>query len=82
MMNKASEQLPEETTYPNLAEFLRAGGTMEVGHDQSIGSFAQIRKGNKTISIQGVYRDFEAVLEEMNSAAKEHFPDAPATPNH
>ena len=82
MIYKASEQLPEETTYPSLAEFLRAGGTMEVGHDQSIGPFARIRKGNKTVSIQGVYRDFEAVLKQMNSAAKEHFSDAPATPNH
>ncbi len=80
MIYKASEQLPEETMHPNLAEFLRAGGAMEVGHDPSIGSFAQIRKGNKTISIQGVYRDFESVLKEMDSTAKEYFSDAP--PNH
>lgn len=80
MIYKTSEQLPEETTYPNLAKFLRGGGTMEVGDDPSIGAFARIRKGNRTIAIQGLYGDFEAVLVAMNSAAREHFSEAPT--NH
>ena len=30
-MKRAHEQLLEEGTYPNLATFLRSGGTLEVG---------------------------------------------------
>lgn len=76
MTNK--DQLAEETTYPHLAEFLRSGGTMEVGKDPSTGTFAKITKHSRTIAIHCVYRDFEAVLKEMNSAAREHFSEAPA----
>ena len=69
-MKRASDQLLEEATYPNLATLLRSGGTLKVGEDLSIGTFAQIRKGNRTVTVDAQYRDFAAVLKEMEASAK------------
>lgn len=69
-MKRASDQLLEETTYPNLAALLRSGGKLEVGEDLSVGSFARIRKGNQTVTVDAAYRDFAAVLKEMEAKAK------------
>ena len=71
-MQKAHDQLLEETTFPHLAAFLRNGGTLEVGENSSLGAFARIRKGNKIVHVHGKYRDFAAILKEMDSKAKEH----------
>ena len=79
-MKRASEQLLEEATYPQLAAFLRSGGTLEVGEDFSLGAFARIRKGNKTVVVDAAYRDFAAILKEMNSKASNHFVQEPARP--
>lgn len=68
-MKRASDQLLEETTYPNLAALLRSGGKLEVGEDLSVGSFARIRKGNRTVTVDAAYRDFTAVLKEMEARA-------------
>ena len=69
-MKRASDQLLEEATYPNLAALLRSGGKLEVGADRSVGTFAHIRKGNQTITVDATYRDFAAVLKEMEATAK------------
>ena len=69
-MKRACDQLLEETTYPNLAALLRSGGKLEVGEDLSVGTFAQIRKGNQTVAVHTAYRDFAAVLNEMEAKAK------------
>ena len=70
-MKRAHEQLHDETTYSHLATFLRSGGTLEVGEDLSLGAFARIRKGNRTIVVDAAYRDFAAILKEMDSKAKD-----------
>ena len=69
-MKKAHEQLLEEVTYPHLATFLRSGGTLEVGENFSLGAFARIHKGNKTVLVDAAYRDFAAILKEMDSLAR------------
>ena len=69
-MKKAHEQLLEEVTYPHLATFLRSGGTLEVGENFSLGAFARIHKGNKTVVVDAAYRDFAAILKEMDSLAR------------
>lgn len=71
-MKRAHEQLLEEKNYPHLAAFLRSGGTLEVGEDASVGAFARIRKGNKTIVVDATYPDLAAVLKEMDSKAKDY----------
>lgn len=83
-MQRAKDQLLEEATYPQLAAFLRSGGTLEVGEDFSLGAFARIRKGNKMVHVQGRYRDFAAILKEMDSKAKEHWSESgqPQTPEN
>ena len=69
-MKRAHDQLYEEVTYPHLATFLRSGGTLEVGEDFSLGAFARIRKGDKTILVDAAYQDFAAILKEMDSKAR------------
>ncbi len=70
-VRRASDQLLGETTYPNLAAFLRSGGKLEVGEDLSVGTFARIRKGNRTVTVDAAYRDFAAVLKEMEAKARD-----------
>jgi hypothetical protein len=72
-MMRAHDQLHDESTYPHLAAFLRAGGTLEVGEDLSLGAFARIRMSNKIIVVDAAYRDFAAILKEMDSKAREYF---------
>ena len=79
-MKRACDQLVEEVNYPHLATFLRSGGTLEVGEDYSLGAFARIRKGNKTILVDAAYRDFAAVLKEMNSKARNYFEQESGSP--
>lgn len=71
-MKRADEQLLEEATYPHLAAFLRSGGTLEVGEDFSLRTFVKIRKGNKIIVVDAVYRDFVAILKEMDAKARHY----------
>ena len=71
-MKRACDQLVEEVNYPHLATFLRSGGTLEVGDDYSLGAFARIRKGNRTVIVDSAYRDFAAILKEMDSKAKDY----------
>ena len=71
-MKRSQDQLHEEVDYPHLATFLRSGGTLEVGEDYSLGAFARIRKGNTTILIDAAYRDFAAILKEMDSKARDY----------
>jgi hypothetical protein len=72
-MIRAKDQLPDEPTYPHLAKLLRSGGTLEVGEDFSIGAFARVRKGNRVVVVDTAYRDFAAILKEMDSLARNHF---------
>ncbi len=83
-MQKAHDQLHEETTYPQLAAFLRSGGMLEVGENLSLGAFARIRKDNKIIIVDTKYRDFAAILKEMNSKAKDYWNESgqPQTPEN
>ena len=69
-MKRACDQLSEEVNYPHLATFLQSGGTLEVGEDFSVGAFARIRKGKTTIVVDAAYRDFAAILKEMDSKAR------------
>jgi hypothetical protein len=71
-MRRAREQLIEETTYPQLAAYLRSGGTLEVGEDFVRGAFARLRKGNVTILVDAAYRDFAAILKQMDSKAGDY----------
>ena len=75
-MKRANEQLLEEVTYSHLAAFLRSGGTLEVGEDFSLGGFARIRKGNRTVVVDTAYRDFAAILKAMDSKARDSFEDS------
>lgn len=70
-MKWAKDQLPDEASYPHLATFLRSGGTLVVGEDVSLRTFVKIRKGNKTVVVDALYRDFATILKEMDSKAKE-----------
>ncbi|MCA9218155.1 MAG: hypothetical protein KDB27_34035 [Planctomycetales bacterium] len=70
-MQRARDQLGEEVTFPHLAAFLQSGGTLEVGEDFSVGAFARIRKGNCTVVVDATYRDFTAILKEMDSKARD-----------
>ena len=59
--------LPDEQTFQHLAEFLRAGGTLEVGENLSLGSFAWLRIGKTTLNVvKASYADFADVLKEMD----------------
>jgi hypothetical protein len=71
-MRRAREQLLEEATYPHLATFLRSGGALEVGEDVSLGAFVRIRKGNKICLVGAAYRDFTAILKQMDVTAREY----------
>lgn len=71
-MIRAKDQVQEEVNYPHLASFLRSGGTLEVGEDFSTGAFARIRKHNTTIVVNAAYRDFAAILKQMDSKAKQY----------
>ena len=79
-MKRAQEQLLEEVTYPHLANFLRSGGTLEVGEDFSLGAFARIRKGNTTVVVDTAYRNFAAILKEMDSKARRYLEQEPGQP--
>jgi len=71
-MIRAKDQLQDESSYPHLATLLRSGGTLEIGESFSIGAFARIRKGNRSIVIDTAYRDFAAILKEMDSSARRY----------
>jgi hypothetical protein len=53
-MKKAKDQLHDESSYLNLAAFLRNGGTLEIGEDFSLGAFARLRKGRQLLSMQHI----------------------------
>ena len=71
-MKRAHDQLLEEAAYPHLATFLRSGGTLEVGEDLSRGAFVRLRKSKATNVVHGLYRDFTAILKQMDSVAQRH----------
>ena len=79
-MKRAHDQLHEELAYPHLATFLRSGGTLEVGEDFSLGAFTRIRKGNTTIVVDAAYRDFAAILKEMDSKARDYLEEESGRP--
>jgi hypothetical protein len=65
--------LPDEQMYLHLAEFLRAGGILEVGENLAHGSFARLRIRNTTVNIvKMAYLDFANVLKEMDFQARRH----------
>lgn len=69
-MIRSEDQLPHETTYPHLAQFLRSGGTMDVGEDFSTGGFVRLRKGNTINIVSSAFEDLTAALKELNSMAR------------
>ena len=72
-MTRAQDQLPEEATYPHLAKFLRMGGTLEVGDNHTVGSFANIRMANRILTVHSKYRDLASVLGVMEAQARSFF---------
>lgn len=76
-MMRTTDQLADETTYPHLAKFLRIGGIMEIGDNHTVGSFANVRMGNRTLTVHSTYRDLAAVLKEMDSQARGYFEHQP-----
>jgi len=67
------QHLPDEQTYLHLAEFLRAGGVLEVGENRELGSFARLRIRNTTLNVvKMIYSDFANVLKEMDSQARRY----------
>ena len=76
-MIQAKDQLPDEVTYPHLAQFLRSGGTLEVGENFSLGAFARVRKGNRAIVVDTTYRNLAGVLKEMDAQARNYFEQQP-----
>ena len=67
------QYLPDEKTYMHLAEFLRAGGILEVGESRELGSFARIRVRKTTVNVMKMtYLDFANVLHEMDSLARRY----------
>lgn len=66
--------LPNEQTYPALAEFLRQGGKLKVGANHEYPSFAEITIGKTTLTVGKMeYLDLADVLREMNSQARGYF---------
>jgi hypothetical protein len=76
----AREQLPEETAYPHLTEFLRRGGIIEIGYNASLHSFANARRGTKTVTTHSAYRDLAEVLQAMDSLVRDSFEVGGRTP--
>ena len=65
--------LPDEQTYLHLAEFLRAGGVLEVGENCELCSFARLRMRNTTVNVMKMtYLDFANVLKEMDFQARQY----------
>ena len=71
-MIRAKDQLHDESSHPHLATFLRSGGTLAVGEDFSLGAFARLRKGNKTVVVDATYRDLTAILKQMDLLARRY----------
>jgi hypothetical protein len=67
------QYLPDEHTCQHLAEFLRAGGTLEVGENHELCSFARLRIGRTTLNVMKMtYTDFANVLKEMDAQARRY----------
>ena len=79
-MIRAKDQLQDESSHPHLATFLRSGGTLEVGEDYSLGAFTRICTGNKTVLVDAAYRDFAAILKEMDSKARGYLEEESGRP--
>ena len=72
-MNKMNtpHYLPDETEYPELGEFLRAGGKITIGENKKLGSFAHIQIGHQIRTVDKMnYTDLTDILQEMNTQAK------------
>jgi hypothetical protein len=68
------QYLSDEKTYLHLAEFLRAGGILEIGENRELGSFARLRIRNTTLNVvKMTYLDFANVLKEMDFQARQYF---------
>ena len=66
--------LPDEQSYPHLAEFLRSGGTLEIGEDVTLASFARLHVKDLTLNVVTMkYPNFSAILKEMESQARQYF---------
>jgi hypothetical protein len=68
-----NEYLPDELEYHDLAEFLRAGGRLEIGECHETKSFARLRIERTSLEVAKMnYKDFADVLREMNSQARQY----------
>ena len=68
-----SDYLPDEVDYPELADFLRSGGLLEIGESREMGSFARLYMERDVINVVKMkYKDLAAVLRQMNTKAKEY----------
>ena len=68
-----SENLPNESKYSYLAEFLRSGGRLEVGENHEFGCFARLLIGRNTLNVaKMIYADLGEVLQVMDGQAKQY----------
>lgn len=63
-----SENLPNETEYRHLADFLRSGGRLEIGESREEGSFARLYTERTVLNVVNMkYDDLADVLRVMES---------------
>lgn len=75
---KMESILKDETRYPSLATFLRAGGILKVGLNTDMGYFAGIMMGKEGRAVAKMdYRDFQEILSAMDEQAKLFFAQNP-----
>ncbi len=66
-----SKNLPKESEYCHLADFLRSGGRLEIGENREFGSFARLFVERTILDVAKMeYTDLAEVLREMDSQAK------------
>ena len=65
--------LPDENEYPDLADFLRSGGILEIGEHRELESFARLQIERTTLNaVTMKYKDLADVLRVMVAKAKEY----------
>ena len=68
-----SENLPNETEYRHLAEFLCSGGRLEIGASWEMGSFARLYVERTVLNVVKMeYDDLAEVLRVMENQARQY----------
>lgn len=65
--------LPNEVTYPNLAEMLRAGAKVVIGENHELGSFAHLVIERQSYTVTSMhYADLAEVLRQLEWHSAEY----------